>query len=278
MVLFPNCKINLGLNIIRKRDDGFHDLETVFLPVTLLDILEVIRKKDPTSEQDIVLYQTGITATPVSGDNSCVKAYHLLKKDFPGLPDIDIHLHKTIPSGAGLGGGSADAAFMLRLLNDKFHLEITGNQLAYYALQLGSDCPFFLFNKPCFATGRGEKTAPVFPDLSGYKILLVNPGIHIPTGWAFQQIIPSQPPKSCKEIIRQPVDTWKEELTNDFERPVFREYPSISDIKTRLYEAGAVFASMSGSGSSVFGLFRSGKIPPLSFPEDYFVKELSCLP
>ena len=269
MIAFPNCKINLGLNIIAKRLDGYHDLETVFYPLQLKDAVEIIQSEKT---------KLSISGLPVDGnanDNLCIKAYHLLKKDFPGLPQVNIHLHKTIPLGAGLGGGSADGACMLKLINDKFKLEIPGNDFIQYAGQLGSDSPFFILNKPCFATGRGENLEEIYLNLNGYKIVLIYPDIQINTGWAFSNIKPGASTKSIKEIIKQPVSTWKEELKNDFEVPVFSQYPEIKKIKDSLYNAGAVYSSMSGSGSAVYGIFNSKPIP-LLFPENYLVKELVC--
>jgi len=264
MVVFPNCKINLGLNITRKRTDGYHDLETVFYPIGLKDALEIIR----SDEQSFT-----ITGLPVDGndeDNLCSKAYRLLKKDFPDLPPVSVHLHKAIPMGAGLGGGSADGAFMLLLLNKKFQLQLSEEQLINYALQLGSDCPFFIINKPSFATGRGENMVAVDLDLSAYKIVLVNPGIHVSTKEAFSKLTPSIPPKSIQQIIEQPLSTWKDELMNDFESSVFALYPQIEEIKNRLCKAGALYASMTGTGSTVFGIFESTKVTNLSFPENYY--------
>lgn len=261
MLLFPNCKINLGLNITRKRVDGYHDLETVFYPVGLKDALELITAQD--GGNDINFESSGL---PVAGDpenNLCVKAYRLLKKDFPSLPGVQVHLLKAIPMGAGLGGGSADGAFMLRLLNERYALGLTSPQLASYALQLGSDCPFFIYNQPCFATGRGELLEPVSLDLSMYHIVLVNPGIHVSTAFAFANIQPKPPVTSIKDIIRLPVTDWKHALVNDFEKGVSAEYPAIASIKTTMYEHGAVYASMTGSGSTVFGLFPGSTRPML---------------
>ena len=250
MIVFPNCKINLGLNILRKREDGFHDLETVFFPVDLRDALEII----PSSNK------THITVTGISAGNAennlCLKAFNLLKKDYPQLPEIYIHLHKAIPIGAGLGGGSSDAAFMLQLLNEKFNLNISPDNMLVYALQLGSDCSFFLLNKPSIASGRGEILEPINLSLSGHKILLINPRIHISTAEAFKKINPVIPEKKIKNIILQPIETWKEELSNDFENYVFERYPLIKKIKTDLYKAGAEYAAMSGSGSTIFGIFK----------------------
>lgn len=266
MIAFPNAKINLGLYITNRRSDGFHDLETVFYPVPLCDALEII--EDHISPVCSVF---GLPIDTHSSDNLCVKAFQLLKEDFPQLPDIHIYLHKSIPMGAGLGGGSADAAFTLQLLNDKFQLDLSKEQLSEYALLLGSDCPFFIENKPCIARGRGEILAPVILDLSNYYFVLINPGIHIHTAWAFKQLQPKPIPFSLSEIILQPAEVWKDILQNDFEQPVFGQYPAIGNIKRRLYQNGAVYASMSGSGSSVYGLFKEDMTDrDFGFPRDYF--------
>ncbi len=271
MIVFPNCKINLGLHILRKRADGYHDLETVFYPVHFTDILEMIPDRS-TADQTVTYSQSGLDIQGNPLDNLCVKAYQLLKKDFPALPPAKMHLHKVIPTGAGLGGGSADAAFTLRLLNDYFKLGLTDEQLLQYALVLGSDCPFFMLNKPAYATGRGELLEPVTTDLTGYTLVIVNPGIHVPTAKAFAGIRPTEPEKSLKEIIAQPISSWVNDLVNDFEKPIFYQYPEIGAIKEELYRAGAVYASMSGSGSTVYGLFGAGKPLILNLPPAYFIK------
>lgn len=276
MVHFPNCKINLGLNIIRKRTDGFHDLETVFYPIALRDALEVIPNRAPAVDSDSPIHFTA-SGLPVAGstdNNLCVKAYHLLLKDFPKLEAVHMHLHKTIPMGAGLGGGSADGAFALSMLNQLFGLQLSQEQLIAYALQLGSDCPFFIINTPCFATGRGEVMQPVTLDLKGYTIVIINPGIHVNTGQAFSLITPQQPPVSSLTIIQQPVATWRDTLINDFEAPVMQLYPEIARIKARLYDAGAEYACMTGTGSTVFGLFHQTQVPHLSIPSHYFFVEI----
>lgn len=277
MILFPNAKINLGLNIIRKRPDGYHDLETVFCPVNLCDALEILplRDQEKVSEK-VTLVCSGIPVDGNPQDNICTKAWHLLAKDFPGLPPVQIHLHKVIPTGAGLGGGSSDAAFTLKMLNRLFQLRIQEEQLSDYALQLGSDCPFFLMNQPCFAEGRGEMLEPVTTDLSGMEILLVHPGIHISTASAFKGIEPARPEKSIKELIQQPVESWKKLLCNDFEKTVFPQYPDIRLIRDRLYEAGALYASLTGSGSAVYGIFEKNHVPNLSFPDSYSVFSLKA--
>ncbi|MDQ6756581.1 MAG: 4-(cytidine 5'-diphospho)-2-C-methyl-D-erythritol kinase [Bacteroidota bacterium] len=266
MISFPNCKINLGLNIIGKREDGFHDLETVFFPLPFTDILEII-----SSENNFDFTVTGLE---VSNDenNLCVKAYKLLKKDFPQLPKIKMHLHKVIPLAAGLGGGSADAAFALQLLNKKFQLKLSEEKLIEYALQLGSDCPFFIINKPCFASGRGEKLEPINIDLSNCKIAIVNPGIHIDTTWAFSKIVPKQSSNAIKEIIKLPVKEWRNILKNDFEELVFTSHPEIEKIKNSLYDEGALYASMSGSGSSIFGIFPKERNIQIPHNNKYFYK------
>ncbi|MGN6292874.1 MAG: 4-(cytidine 5'-diphospho)-2-C-methyl-D-erythritol kinase [Chitinophagaceae bacterium] len=271
MVVFPNAKINLGLRILAKRNDGYHELETVFYPLPFYDALEMIRQ--PVGSE-LSFSSGGLSITGDATDNLCVKAYNLLKKDFPGILPFHMYLHKAIPSGAGLGGGSADASFTLKLLNDMAALGLSTQQLLQYSLRLGSDCPFFIINKPCFATGRGEQLETIDLDLSSYSIVIVNPGIHVPTGPAFSWLQPALPAVSLKEIITSPVDTWKETLINDFEVPVFTRYPEIKAIKKELYDNGAVYASMSGSGSTVYGIFPKKTTLHISFPEKYYVKHL----
>jgi 4-diphosphocytidyl-2-C-methyl-D-erythritol kinase len=272
LILFPNCKINLGLHVLQKRSDGFHDLETVFYPLALQDAVEIIQHPQPVT--DVELSSSGLKVDGALPDNICVKAYRLLKKDFPGLPAIKMHLHKTIPMGAGLGGGSGDGAFTLMLLNKKFNLGMDEESLMRYALELGSDCPFFIRNTPCYATGRGEKMESIKLDLSAYTFVLVNPQIHVNTGWAFLQIKSSADRTSLKEIISLPVEQWKETLKNDFEEPVFLQHPQIKECKEELYGAGAVYASMTGSGATVVGLFLKEEKPALRFPSNYLVKTL----
>jgi len=271
MIIFPNCKLNFGLNILQERNDGYHDIETVFFPLQLRDALEIITSQNTTQFQN-----TGISA----GDNEnnlCLKAYHLVKEDYPQLPEINMHLHKAIPTGAGLGGGSADAAFTLLLLNKKYELNIPDSKLSAYALLLGSDCPFFLLNKPCLASGRGEIMEEINLSLSAYKILLINPGIHVNTREIFQQIESALPRKKIKEIIQQPVDTWKEELTNDFEKVVFPSHPEIKKIKESLYQHKAVYASMTGTGSTVFGVFNKNDQVDEPAEKEYFQKWITDL-
>jgi 4-diphosphocytidyl-2-C-methyl-D-erythritol kinase len=271
VVTFPNCKINLGLNIIRKREDGYHDLQTVFYPVKIYDALEVIRNNDSAND-DVLFSTTGIPINGNSKDNLCIKACQLLKKDFPQISAIKMHLHKTVPTGAGLGGGSADAAFTLSLLNKKFQLNISADQLINYALQLGSDCPFFLINKPCYAQGRGEVLEKINLDLSQYQLLIVNPKIDISTRWAFSKIEPAMRETSIKQIVQQPIESWNEQLMNDFERPLMKYYPILKSIKEELLIQGALFAGMSGSGSTLFGIFHeTKKIDTNIFPPEYLI-------
>lgn len=256
MIVFPNAKINLGLHVVRKRPDGYHDLETIFYPIPLCDALEVITRKEQDSA-GVAFHLSGPVNPGPDADNICVKAWHLLKKDHPGLPATSIYLHKAIPTGAGLGGGSADGAFTITLLNQKYQLGLSEEQLLSYALQLGSDCPFFIRNKPCYATGRGEIMEPVSFSLKGYQLVLINPRIEVSTARAFSKLLPSPSTRDLRTIIQQPIATWREELVNDFERTVFEDHPLIGNLKRQLYEQGATYASMSGSGSTVFGIFEN---------------------
>lgn len=271
MIVFPNCKINLGLHILQKREDGYHNLETVFYPIPLTDALEIIPNH---SSGTAVLTISGLELGIDQEENICIKAWRLLKNDFKELPFVSIHLHKIIPPGAGLGGGSADGAFTLLQLNKQFRLELSKEQLVNYALQLGSDCPFFIINRPCFSQGRGEILDPIQLDLSSYAIILVNPGIHIHTGWAFSQLDMDRNHLSLEETIGLPVSEWKDRLANDFEKPVFEQYPAIKKIKDLLYQSGALYASMSGSGSTVYGIFNKSVNPVLSFPSTYLVRTI----
>lgn len=253
MITFPNAKINLGLNIVEKRPDGYHNLETIFYPIHIEDALEIGILNN--TDTDFRLHVSGITVDGTPEDNLVVKAYRMLKQDFD-LPPIEIYLYKHIPSGAGLGGGSADAAFMLKLLNNKFRLNIPINKLEEYAARLGADCAFFIQNTPTFAKGIGNVFENIELNLDSYHIAIVKPDIFVSTRDAFSLIKPSYPKISLKEIIKQPVETWKNDMMNDFEESVFSKYPAIGNIKQKLYDLGAIFASMSGSGSSVFGIFK----------------------
>lgn len=264
MITFPNAKINLGLNIVEKRPDGYHNLETIFYPINLQDALEVTRRENNDKE-----YTLHISGSPLEGepeDNLVVQAYKLLKKDYPGLLPVDIHMYKHIPAGAGLGGGSSDAACMIKLLNDKFSLGLSTERMEEYAVKLGADCAFFIRNKPVFATGIGNLFEPVELSLKGYHIILIKPDIFVSTRDAFAEIKPVRPAVSLKEIVKQPMETWKHSMKNDFEDGVFKKFPEIAAIKDELYDLGAVYAAMSGSGSSVYGIFKA----PIENVEDKF--------
>jgi 4-diphosphocytidyl-2-C-methyl-D-erythritol kinase len=272
LIVFPNCKINLGLNITGKRADGYHNLQTIFYPLPFYDVLEIISSSN--TGPPVQLFLSGLFIQGKPEDNLCVKAYRLLKKDFPQLPSVKIYLHKTIPPGAGLGGGSSNGAFALMLLNDKYNLQLQQERLLEYALLLGSDCPFFIMHKPCFAQQRGEDMEPLDLDLSGYKLILINPGIHINTGWAFTRIKFS-PAINIKQIVSMHMEEWKQQLFNSFEPPVFAQFPQIEAIKKDLYASGALYASMSGTGSSVYGIFKQDfHIDQRSFPQGSLIKEL----
>jgi 4-diphosphocytidyl-2-C-methyl-D-erythritol kinase len=269
MVSFPTCKINIGLNIIGKRADGYHNIETIFYPIQIKDAIEIIESE---SESDVTFTTTGNIVDVKNEDNICVKAYRLLKKDFSKLPSVKMHLHKNIPMGAGLGGGSADASAVLVLLNKKFNLNISPKELINYALQLGSDCPFFIINKPCFATGRGEILEEINIDLSAYKIMVINPNIHVNTGEAFALLNQNNfsPIGELHQQIKEDITTWKNIIKNDFELSVFKQHPPIEKIKNILYENGALYSAMSGSGSTVFGIFEKEKATDIKFPAHYF--------
>lgn len=275
MITFPNAKINLGLHITEKRPDGYHNLETVFYPAPLEDALEIHLLSTPSTRK-YALHLSGIEVTGNVDDNLVVKAYRLLDLDFE-LPPVDIHLFKHIPSGAGLGGGSADAAFMLKLLNERFSLHLSTEQLETYAATLGADCAFFIRNSPTFAEGIGNIFSPISLSLKGYQLVIIKPDIFVSTRDAFSQITPHRPEHPLHEIICRPIEEWKEALVNDFEASVFPQFPVIKEIKEELYRQGAVYASMSGSGSSVFGLFKQGTTVSKDCFEDafYFQGELT---
>lgn len=268
MIAFPNIKINLGLSITEKRPDGYHNLETVFYPVALEDALEI--RTSPDTDRKFTLYQHGMEIAGKPEDNLVVKAYLLMDKEFH-LPPVEIHLYKHIPSGAGLGGGSSDAAFMLKLLNDHYQLGVSKEQLEVYAATLGADCAFFIKNRPTFAEGIGNIFSPVELSLSGYQIMIIKPDVFVSPREAFANIRPHHPEYPVKEVIRRPVTEWKDTLINDFETSVFPQHPIIRDIKEELYHHGAIYASMSGSGSSVFGLFApESTLPEIDWGTDAF--------
>lgn len=259
MITFPCAKINLGLNIVSKRPDGYHNLETVFYPIPLTDALEIkyMDEKFP-SESPCDLKITGNDIDCNEEDNLVIKAYQLLAADFQ-LPRVHAHLVKRIPTQAGLGGGSSDAAYMIRLLDERFRLNIGIPEMERYAAKLGADCAFFITADPSYAEGIGDVLMPVDvpgAGLGGYYLAVVKPSVEVSTRDAYAAIVPKTPAKCCRDIVRQPIETWKDELVNDFEAPIFAMHPELATIKQSLYDAGAVYAAMSGSGSALFGIFR----------------------
>lgn len=260
MIVFPCAKINLGLNIVSKREDGYHNLETVFYPIPLYDALEIkyMDEKFP-SQVACDLKVTGNAVECDEQNNLVVKAYNLLAEDYK-LPRVHAHLYKHIPSQAGLGGGSSDAAFMIRLLDERFRLNIGNPEMEKYAARLGADCAFFIEAEPAYAEGIGDELMPVDGpkgNLNGYYLAIVKPDIAVSTKEAYAAITPIATSKSCREIVRQPIETWKEELVNDFEAPIFKLHPELAEIKEKLYQQGAKYAAMSGSGSALFGIFET---------------------
>lgn len=259
MITFPCAKINLGLNIVSKRPDGYHNLETVFYPIPLTDALEIkyMDEKFP-SESPCDLKITGNDVDCNEEDNLVIKAYQLLAADFQ-LPRVHAHLVKRIPTQAGLGGGSSDAAYMIRLLDERFRLNIGIPEMERYAAKLGADCAFFITADPSYAEGIGDVLMPADvpgAGLGGYYLAVVKPSVAVSTRDAYAAIVPKTPAKCCRDIVRQPIETWKDELVNDFEAPIFAMHPELAAIKQSLYDAGAVYAAMSGSGSALFGIFR----------------------
>lgn len=265
MIDFANCKINLGLNVTQKRPDGFHNIETVYYPVNWADAVEIVVGGNSSFNLSI----SGLKVDGKLEENIVFKAYKLLCQHNK-LPNLQVYLHKVLPMGAGLGGGSSNAAFFLKLANKQLKLNLSATQLTEMASQLGSDCAFFIKNSPVFAKGRGDEFESVKLDLSQYHILVVYPGINSNTKEAYEGIIPNKPIISVKEIINKPVESWKDVLINDFEKPIFKKHPEIGKLKNTLYQNGAIYASMSGSGSAVFGIFRNK--PEISFPNNYLSK------
>ena len=264
MVSFPPCKINLGLNVTSKRQDGFHEITTCFYPVPWTDVLEIVPSRS------FSFATSGVDIPGASADNLCVRAYTLLKKDF-NLKPVSIYLLKIVPIGAGLGGGSADGAFTLKILNELFELGLSLPQLSQYAAQLGSDCAFFTDARPKLGKGRGEVLSPLSLSLAGRYIAIVKPQVHVSTAEAFAAITPRNPDTNLKEVLENyPIDRWKDLVKNDFEHELFRRFPIIEAIKQKLYACGAVFASMSGSGSAVFGIFDHEIDLKKEFPDQVY--------
>lgn len=264
MIAFANAKINIGLQVLSRREDGYHNLETVFYPLKLYDVVEVVEAPD------MRFIPSGIPVPGDGHDNLCLRAYRLLSETHD-LPPVHIYLHKTIPIGAGLGGGSADAAFLLTLLNTMFELELDESQLMDYARRLGADCAFFIRNTPVLATGIGDVFQDVTIDLSAYHLVLVKPPVHISTAEAYGTVTPDPEGRQLKSAITRPVTEWRDTIVNDFEAGIFANHPEIAAVKNQLYENGALFAAMSGSGSSVYGLFsKPVKIPDLELTNEVF--------
>jgi 4-diphosphocytidyl-2-C-methyl-D-erythritol kinase len=257
MIVFPNAKINIGLQVLRKRADHYHELETVFYPIKICDVLEIIEAPK------LSFHPSGIIIEGNEEENICMKAYHILAKDFD-LPAIAIYLHKVIPVGAGLGGGSSDAAFLIKALNDRLGLLLSTEKMQDYARQLGADCAFFIQNQPVFAEGIGDKFTDINLDLSAYHFVIVKPKIHISTQEAYQLVVPDDRGKSLSQHIKTPIEDWKNTVINDFEVGIFRKFPEIREIKEEMYHLGALYASMSGSGSAIFGIFIDKPV----FPEN----------
>lgn len=270
MIYFPNAKINLGLNIVSKRSDGYHNLETIFYPISIKDALEVI----PAKKGKDSFVEAGIKVDSLPENNLVIKALNLIKENY-SIPPLEIHLLKKIPFGAGIGGGSADASFMLRLLNDNFSLGISLQELGTMAAKLGADCPFFIYNQPMFAAGIGDQLEEIDLSLNNYHLVLIKPDIHIPTKDAFALVKPEYPQVSLKAVVKRPVEDWKDLMYNDFEKSVFPKYPPIADIKQKLYDLGAVYASMSGSGSSVYGIFKERVQVSAQFSDCYVWEQTS---
>lgn len=252
MIDFPNCKINLGLKVTQKRPDGFHNIETVFYPVNWRDSIEIIEGGNQAFELQI----SGLKVEGNIEENIIFKAYKLLVQEAK-LPNLKVYLHKVLPMGAGLGGGSSNAAFFLKLANKQLNLKLSTEKLTEMARKLGSDCAFFIENAPVFAKDKGDQFESINIDLSQYHILVVYPGIHSNTKEAYEGVVPNQPSKSVKEIVtKEPIENWKTLLVNDFEKSIFKKYPEIEKLKATLYQNGAIYSSLSGSGSAVFGIFK----------------------
>ena len=258
MIIFPNAKINIGLRITEKRPDGFHNLQSCFYPIGWSDVLEVI----PSNTFSFT--SSGLSIPGTADTNLCVRAYNLLKADFD-LPPVQLHLHKIVPIGAGLGGGSADATFALKLLNDRFNVGLNVTLLENYARKLGSDCAFFVKNRPMYCVEKGDVFEEITVDLRGHHLLLIYPNLAISTAEAYAAIRPQQPKTPLRNDLQAPVDTWRTTVFNDFENSLLPRYPILGQIKQQLYESGAIYASMSGSGSTMYGIFNA----PIDLPNQF---------
>lgn len=275
MIAFPCAKINLGLNIVSKRDDGYHNLETVFYPIPICDALEIKYMSDEfPSDVPCDLKVTGNAIEGHEADNLVVKAYNLIAADFK-LPRVHAHLYKHIPSQAGLGGGSSDGAFMIRLLDERFRLNIGNTEMERYAARLGADCPFFISAEPAYADGTGTHLMPADTpegNLDGHFVTIVKPPLSISTKEAFSMIEPHKPQECCRDIVRKPIECWRHLLKNDFEEPAFRQHSELRAIKEQLYAHGAIYASMTGSGSAFYGIFKQEPTITASDFEGCFVE------
>jgi 4-diphosphocytidyl-2-C-methyl-D-erythritol kinase len=269
MLTFPTAKLNLGLYVTQRRPDGFHTLESVMVPLPWTDVLEILPA--PVSQANSIT----LTGRPIPGEpatNLCLRAYELLQADFPELPPAQLYLHKIVPIGAGLGGGSADAAFALKAANELFELKLSVEKLESYARRLGSDCPFFIQNKPVLAVQRGDVFEEISLSLTGTGCVVVYPNLHIGTAEAYASITPRQPAHPLREALIQPMETWRATVSNDFETALTPKYPVLGEIKRLLYAAGATYASLSGSGSAVYGLWPAGaEVPALAWPAGFTV-------
>ena len=265
MILYPNAKINIGLNVVEKRADGYHNLETVFYPINLLDALEITTDEHQADSVKLKVSGEAIAGRP--SDNLVMKACNLMRSMFPEkIERLSVHLHKHIPTGAGLGGGSSDAAFTIKALNEKFSLGMSVDQMEQLSAQLGADCPFFIKNQPVFAEGIGDIFTDIDIVLKGKTLVLVKPDISVSTADAYSLVSPHKPQQSLRESLRLPVEEWKNHVVNDFESSVFKKFPEIAAIKDRLYDLGALYASMSGSGSAVYGIFNL----PVQYVDEVF--------
>lgn len=265
MILYPNAKINIGLNVVEKRADGYHNLETVFYPLNLLDALEITTDEHQADSVKLKVSGEAIAGRP--SDNLVMKACNLMRSMFPEkIERLSVHLHKHIPTGAGLGGGSSDAAFTIKALNEKFSLGMSVDQMEQLSAQLGADCPFFIKNQPVFAEGIGDIFTDIDIVLKGKTLVLVKPDISVSTADAYSLVSPHKPQQSLRESLRLPVEEWKNHVVNDFESSVFKKFPEIAAIKDRLYDLGALYASMSGSGSAVYGIFNQ----PVQYVDEVF--------
>lgn len=274
MVVFPNAKINLGLNIVERRPDRYHNIETVMYPVKWCDVLEIVSAKG----KETTLTVTGRMVDCPAEKNLVMKAYRMISAEVGTLPPVDIYLRKIVPDGAGLGGGSADASFTLMCLNDMFKLEMTDDKLADIASRIGADCPFFIYNRPMLATGIGTEFDSIEVNLAGYRIVIVKPRVSVPTAKAYSGVVPQRPSCDLREALKKPLTEWNGVVKNDFEESVFALYPEIGTVKERLRQMGAEYVSMSGSGSAVYGIFKSDNLSEdmgQCFPEcDRFIGEM----